>query len=100
MGFCNTEKVVFNNSYKASGSATINGTKTVTYRDTEVKAEEFTFLLKEGDKKLLRSRLRQAELSPTHSIMRLRRILQMKNLRLFWASIPTRWRKLRVQIRT
>ena len=44
--------VVFNNSYKASGSATINGTKTVTYRDMEVKADEFTFLLKEGDTKI------------------------------------------------
>ncbi|HIV22995.1 MAG TPA: Cna B-type domain-containing protein [Candidatus Merdiplasma excrementigallinarum] len=44
-----TEEVTFDNFYKASGSTTINGTKTVTYRDTEVKDAEFTFLLKEGD---------------------------------------------------
>ena len=43
------EEVTFVNFYKASGSATINGTKTVTYRDTPVGPDEFTFLLKEGD---------------------------------------------------
>ena len=46
------EEVTFDNSYAASGSATISGTKTVTYRDTPVGAGEFTFLLKEGDKKI------------------------------------------------
>ena len=71
MGFCIAGTVVFNNSYKASGSATINGTKTVTYRDTEVKADEFTFLLKEGDTKIAEIKTEAAEISPMSSNMKI-----------------------------
>ncbi len=46
------ENVVFANAYKAHGETTISGTKTVTYRDADVEANEFSFLLKEGDNEI------------------------------------------------
>ena len=41
------EEVTFDNFYKASGSTTISGTKTVTYRKAAVDGKEFSFTLTE-----------------------------------------------------
>ena len=53
-GAVSAGEVKFDNSYKASGSTTINGTKEVTYRKAAVELDEFTFLLKEGSTEIAR----------------------------------------------